>query len=239
MLATQVLDVRPCRMGNGVTRPPQDDPCRRAWQPVISKRDKAIRSCCCTAASSAQARNSAGSATSPRWPRITVCWRPTCWGSGSRRRSSTSTTAVACESGTSRGSARRWASTSAHFVGNSMGAVNMFVDATSESPLLPMRSMVDDLRRRRDPAQRVFGRPLRLRRHSGRDARASSRRCSSTRRILPTTTYVQRRYESSIAPGAWEALAAARFRGRDSNRRRCRRATGIRPHHRANAGGGR
>ena len=31
---------------------------------------------------------------------------------------------------------------SAHFVGNSMGAVNLFVDATSESPLLPCRSLV-------------------------------------------------------------------------------------------------
>ena len=30
---------------------------------------------------------------------------------------------------------------SAHFVGNSMGAVNLFVDATSESPLLPARSL--------------------------------------------------------------------------------------------------
>src|SRR6201991_4148444 len=29
---------------------------------------------------------------------------------------------------------------SAHFVGNSMGAVNLFVDATSESPVLPVRS---------------------------------------------------------------------------------------------------
>ena len=31
---------------------------------------------------------------------------------------------------------------SAHFVGNSMGAVNLFVDATSESPVLPVRSLV-------------------------------------------------------------------------------------------------
>ena len=31
---------------------------------------------------------------------------------------------------------------SAHFVGNSMGAVNLFVDTTSESPVLPVRSMV-------------------------------------------------------------------------------------------------
>ena len=36
----------------------------------------------------------------------------------------------------------RWASQSAHFVGNSMGAINLFVDATSESPLLPARSLV-------------------------------------------------------------------------------------------------
>ena len=28
--------------------------------------------------------------------------------------------------------------------------------------------------------------------------------------------YVQRRYESSIAPGAWEAIAAARFRRPDT-----------------------
>ena len=30
---------------------------------------------------------------------------------------------------------------SAHFVGNSMGAINLFVDATSESPVLPARSL--------------------------------------------------------------------------------------------------
>ena len=31
---------------------------------------------------------------------------------------------------------------SAHFVGNSMGAINLLVDATSDSPVLPMRSLV-------------------------------------------------------------------------------------------------
>ncbi len=31
---------------------------------------------------------------------------------------------------------------SAHFVGNSMGAINLLVDATSESPVLPVRSLV-------------------------------------------------------------------------------------------------
>src|SRR5689334_15951316 len=30
----------------------------------------------------------------------------------------------------------------AHFVGNSMGAINLLVDATSDRPVLPMRSMV-------------------------------------------------------------------------------------------------
>src|SRR6201986_4068657 len=30
----------------------------------------------------------------------------------------------------------------AHFIGNSMGAINLLVDATSESPVLPMRSLV-------------------------------------------------------------------------------------------------
>src|ERR1700760_594346 len=32
--------------------------------------------------------------------------------------------------------------TAAHFVGNSMGAINLLVDATSEAPVLPMRSLV-------------------------------------------------------------------------------------------------
>src|SRR5271165_4977682 len=32
--------------------------------------------------------------------------------------------------------------TSAHFVGNSMGAINLLTDVTSDSPVLPMRSMV-------------------------------------------------------------------------------------------------
>ena len=84
----------------------------------------------------------AGSTTSPRWRRTTACWHSTCSGSAAPRRSSTSTTAAACGSGTSRGSAMRVGVESAHFVGNSMGAVNMFVDATSEAPLLPARSLV-------------------------------------------------------------------------------------------------
>jgi pimeloyl-ACP methyl ester carboxylesterase len=100
---------------------------------------------------------------------------------------------------------------SAHFVGNSMGAVNLFVDATSESPALPVRSMVTicgggDIQRNEYSAA-LYDYDATL---------------PGMRRIVEALfhdpsypandAYVQRRYESSIAPGAWEALAAARFR---------------------------
>ena len=100
---------------------------------------------------------------------------------------------------------------SAHFVGNSMGAVNLFVDATSEAPLLPARSLVTI----------CGGGEIQRNEHSAAlyDYDAT---LSGMRRIVEALfydpaypaddAYVQRRYESSIAPGAWEALAAARFR---------------------------
>ena len=100
---------------------------------------------------------------------------------------------------------------SAHFVGNSMGAVNMFVDATSEAPLLPARSLV----------MICGGGEIQRNEHSAAlyDYDAT---LPGMRRIVEALfhdpafrnddEYVQRRYESSIAPGAWEALAAARFR---------------------------
>ncbi len=101
--------------------------------------------------------------------------------------------------------------TSAHFVGNSMGAVNLFVDATSEAPLLPARSLV----------MICGGGEIQRNEHSAAlyDYDATP---AGMRRIVEALFhdqafpnddgYVQRRYESSIAPGAWEALAAARFR---------------------------
>jgi pimeloyl-ACP methyl ester carboxylesterase len=100
---------------------------------------------------------------------------------------------------------------SAHFVGNSMGAVNMFVDATSESPVLPARSLV----------MICGGGEIQRNEHSAAlyDYDAT---LPGMRHIVEALfhdpcypadeAYVQRRYESSIAPGAWEALAAARFR---------------------------
>jgi pimeloyl-ACP methyl ester carboxylesterase len=100
---------------------------------------------------------------------------------------------------------------SAHFVGNSMGAVNMFVDATSESPVIPARSL----------AMICGGGEIARNEYSAalHDYDATP---EAMRRIVEALfhdpsypadeAYVRRRYESSIAPGAWEALAAARFR---------------------------
>jgi len=99
----------------------------------------------------------------------------------------------------------------AHFVGNSMGAVNMFVDATSEAPLLPAASLT----------MICGGGEIQRNEHSAAlyDYDAT---LPGMKRIVEALfsdpdypnddAYVTRRYESSIAPGAWEALAAARFR---------------------------
>src|ERR1700728_3228177 len=100
---------------------------------------------------------------------------------------------------------------SAHFVGNSMGAINLLVDATSESPLLPVRSLVAI----------CGGGEIQRNQHMEAlyDYDAT---VPAMRRIVEAlfhdppyrsdTDYVARRYESSTAPGAWEAVAAARFR---------------------------
>lgn len=99
----------------------------------------------------------------------------------------------------------------AHFVGNSMGAINLLVDATSDAPRLPVRSLVaicggGEIQRNEHMAALY-------------DYDATF---DGMRRIVAALfadpaypaddAYVRRRYESSIAPGAWEALAAARFR---------------------------
>jgi 2-hydroxymuconate-semialdehyde hydrolase len=100
---------------------------------------------------------------------------------------------------------------SAHFVGNSMGAINLFVDATSESPVLPMRSLVA-----------ICG-GGEIQRNQHMDALyAYDATLPAMRRIVEALfydpkypadeAYVARRHESSIAPGAFETLAAARFR---------------------------
>lgn len=104
---------------------------------------------------------------------------------------------------------------SAHFAGNSMGAVNLLTDATSETPLLPVRTL----------AIICGGGEIQQNAHfqalQGYDATLPA-----MRRIVEALffdarypcddEYVRRRYESSVAPGAWEAVAAARFRRPDA-----------------------
>ncbi|RDH78476.1 alpha/beta fold hydrolase [Mycolicibacterium moriokaense] len=100
---------------------------------------------------------------------------------------------------------------SAHFIGNSMGAINLFVDATSEAPLLPAKSLT----------MICGGGEIQRNEHSAAlydyDATLAGMKriivaLFHSSKFHDDAAYVQRRYESSIAPGAWEALAAARFR---------------------------
>jgi pimeloyl-ACP methyl ester carboxylesterase len=100
---------------------------------------------------------------------------------------------------------------SAHFAGNSMGAINLLVDTTSDKPVLPVRSLAAICGggeiQRNEYVSALY------------DYDAT---VEGMRRIVAALfadpayaqdeQYVQRRYESSIAPGAWESLAAARFR---------------------------
>ncbi|MGW0162808.1 alpha/beta fold hydrolase [Mycobacterium sp. NPDC003323] len=99
----------------------------------------------------------------------------------------------------------------AHFVGNSMGAINLLVDATSERPLLPVRSLVAI----------CGGGEIEKNEHTAAlydyDATPEAMRRIVTALFFDPSypadeDYVRRRYESSIVPGAWESLAAARFR---------------------------
>jgi 2-hydroxymuconate-semialdehyde hydrolase len=100
---------------------------------------------------------------------------------------------------------------SAHFVGNSMGAIMLLTDATSDSPVLPMRSMVA-----------ICGGGEIQRNHHMEALYEYDATMPAMRRIVEALfhdpaypaddDYVRRRYESSTLPGAWEAVAAARFR---------------------------
>lgn len=100
---------------------------------------------------------------------------------------------------------------SAGFVGNSMGGLNLLVDATSPRPLLPASRIVS-----------ICGGGEILRNPYSAALFEYDATIEGMRRIVETLfndpayaaddAYVQRRYESSIAPGTWEALAAARLR---------------------------
>ncbi|MCB0927438.1 MAG: alpha/beta hydrolase [Mycobacterium sp.] len=100
---------------------------------------------------------------------------------------------------------------SAAFVGNSMGAINLLVDATGETPLLPMNRLVAI----------CGGGEIQRNEHVSAlyDYEAT---VESMRRIVTALfadpayaaddALVARRHESATLPGAWEAIAAARFR---------------------------
>lgn len=100
---------------------------------------------------------------------------------------------------------------SAFFVGNSMGAVNLFADTTAERPRLPVRAMVT----------LCGGGPIQPNEHMRAlydfDATLPAMRSIVTAlfasAVYPADEeYVRRRFASATAPGAWESLAAARFR---------------------------
>jgi pimeloyl-ACP methyl ester carboxylesterase len=100
---------------------------------------------------------------------------------------------------------------SAHFVGNSMGAINLLTDTTSHAPVLPVRSL----------ALICGGGEIQRNEHTDAlyeyDGSVEGMRRIVTalffgRGYAADEEYVLRRHESSIAPGAWEAIAAARFR---------------------------
>lgn len=100
---------------------------------------------------------------------------------------------------------------SAGFVGNSMGAINLLVDATGETPVLPMNALVAI----------CGGGEIQRNEHMAAlydyDATFDSMRRIVTA-LFADPAYaaddalVARRHESATLPGAWEAIAAARFR---------------------------
>ncbi len=105
----------------------------------------------------------------------------------------------------------------ADFVGNSMGGVNLLVDATSSLPLLPVKRMViicaggTILRNRFSNALFEYDATFEA-------MRAIVEALFHDPSYPADDAYVQRRFESSTAPGAWEAIAAARFRRPDTGR---------------------
>ncbi len=99
----------------------------------------------------------------------------------------------------------------AHFVGNSMGAINLLVDATSTAPILPMRSLVAI----------CGGGEIQNNEHMRAlydyDATLPAMKSIVTALFYASSypddeAYVARRHESATLPGAWETIAAARFR---------------------------
>jgi 2-hydroxymuconate-semialdehyde hydrolase len=100
---------------------------------------------------------------------------------------------------------------SAHFVGNSMGAINLLTDATSVTPLLPIRSL-GIVCGGGEIQQNQYFEALQHYDASLPAMRSIVEALFYDAGYPADDDYVQRRYESATAPGAWEAIAAARFR---------------------------
>jgi 2-hydroxymuconate-semialdehyde hydrolase len=99
----------------------------------------------------------------------------------------------------------------AYFVGNSMGAINLLVDATSAEPILPATALVT-----------ICG-GGEMQRNAHMTALYDYDATLSAMRLIVAALfhdpaypadhdYVGRRHDSATLPGAWEAIAAARFR---------------------------
>ena len=104
---------------------------------------------------------------------------------------------------------------SAHFAGNSMGAINLLNDATSDAPRLPVRSLMIICGGGEIQQNKYFAALQEY------DATLPAMRGIVEALFYDPAypadeDYVRRRYESSTAPGAWEAIAAARFRRPDA-----------------------
>jgi pimeloyl-ACP methyl ester carboxylesterase len=92
-----------------------------------------------------------------------------------------------------------------------MGAINLLTDVTSTAPVLPVRSLTlicgGGEIQRNEHASALFD-------YDG--SVEAMRRIVTALFFDPSypadDDYVTRRHESSTAPGAWEAIAAARFR---------------------------
>lgn len=97
------------------------------------------------------------------------------------------------------------------FAGNSMGAVMLLVDQASANPLLPVRRMAT-----------ICGGGEILKNEYSTALFEYDASIEAMRRIVGALfsdpawadddAYVRRRWESSVLPGAWESVAAARFR---------------------------
>src|SRR5690606_38239223 len=101
--------------------------------------------------------------------------------------------------------------TRASFAGNSMGAVMLLLDQASDRPQLPVSRMVivcgggEILDNEHSAALYDYD-------GSFEGMRAIVRALFADPERPQDDVYVSRRHESSLLPGAWEAVASARFR---------------------------